>query len=80
MKLKKILLPGLLLAVLCSELTGLNAEPSGEQVLEECLLEANKKGYDIESDAFTSKVADAIANEDSATMKKICPLTFKKYN
>ncbi|MBU45313.1 MAG: hypothetical protein CMN76_19030 [Spirochaetaceae bacterium] len=56
------------------------AADEGEQILEECLMEADGRGYDIESDAFADRVATAILEEDEGTMMEICPNTFNKYD
>ena len=60
--------------------TSLQAEADGDQILEECLTEAHGRGYDIESDAFAERVANAIINEDEGTMMEVCPSTFQKYD
>ncbi|MCB1171744.1 MAG: hypothetical protein KDK25_15460 [Leptospiraceae bacterium] len=74
----KRILFGAIAALILS--TGIYAEPDGEQILEECLIEAHGRGYDIESDAFAERVGTAIANEDSDTMMEVCPQTFQKYD
>ncbi|MCB1201139.1 MAG: hypothetical protein KDK41_10870 [Leptospiraceae bacterium] len=56
-----------------------SAEADGEQILEECLLEAHNRGYDIESDAFVNRLVDAIENDKDSVIKQICPATFAKY-
>ncbi|MBI39813.1 MAG: hypothetical protein CMF59_09450 [Leptospiraceae bacterium] len=73
----RILLGALTALIITS---GIYAEPDGEKILEECLIEANDRGYDIESDAFAERVANAILEEDEDTMLEICPQTFNKYD
>lgn len=74
---KRILFGAFLALIITS---GIYAEPDGEQILEECLIEADGRGYDIESDTFAERVAEAIMNEDEGTMMEICPKTFQKYD
>ncbi|MBR30041.1 MAG: hypothetical protein CMN77_01925 [Spirochaetaceae bacterium] len=73
----RILLGALTALIITS---GIYAEADGEKILEECLIEANGRGYDIESDAFAERVANAILEEDEDTMLEICPSTFNKYD
>ncbi|MEQ8351292.1 MAG: hypothetical protein RH862_07395 [Leptospiraceae bacterium] len=73
---KRILTVALMALIITS---GLYAD-EGEKILEECLIEANGRGYDIESDAFAERVATAILEEDEDTMLEICPETFAKHD
>lgn len=73
------MLMGILALVFIS--TGiLMAGPSAEQIIEECVLEASKRGFDIENVDFADELAEAIVNEDEAKVKKFCPKTFIKYD
>lgn len=60
-------------------LSGLYAEPSGEQILEECIMEAYQRGYDIEDDSFAEGLAEIIENEDEDAIVEVCPKTYAKY-
>ena len=78
---KSTILAGIL-AALCAVVATNMAfaeEVSGEQILEECILEAHHRGYDIEDDAFAEGLAEAIENEDEATILEVCPKTYRKY-
>ncbi len=60
-------------------LSGLHAEPSGEQILEECIMEAHQRGFDIEDAAFAEGLAEIIENEDEDAIVEVCPKTYAKY-
>ena len=76
---KKTLYLTAITALLLFNLNAIRAEDDGEKILEECITEAHKRGYDIESDAFINRLVDAIENEKEKVVKEICPKTFKKY-
>ncbi|MCR9141937.1 MAG: hypothetical protein NXI24_06770 [bacterium] len=76
-----LILTGLLAALLA--VTAASAvfaeEVSGEQILEECILEAHNRGYDIEDDDFAEGLAEIIEAEDEEAILEVCPNTYKKY-
>jgi hypothetical protein len=78
---KSLISAGLLAAVFAVSATTVvfAEEVSGEQILEECILEAHNRGYDIEDDAFAEGLAEAIENEDEEAILEVCPKTYKKY-
>lgn len=54
-------------------------EEEAQAILEECILEAHNRGYDIESDAFIKRLTTALINGDEKTGNQICPKTNAKY-
>lgn len=78
---KSLIPAGLLAALFAVFVTGaiFAEDVSGEQILEECILEAHNRGYDIEDDAFAEGLAEAIQNEDEKTILEVCPDTYAKY-
>ncbi len=78
---KHLIPAGMLAAVFAvTTVTAVFAEDvSGEQILEECILEAHNRGYDIEDDDFAEGLAEIIENEDEEAILEVCPKTYNKY-
>ena len=51
-----------------------------EDLLEQCILEAQKRGYDISSDRVTNRISNAVTNQNRKALRKFCPQTLKKAN
>lgn len=60
--------------------TALAAEPAWENMIEACMLEAQKRGHDITNDKLVNHISDAVLNENKKVIKKYCPQTFQNFS